>query len=87
MSAHPVAPWFETRGVAALLTMRVQDLILRSGVSRVSKDEITELENALTLIPLCGKTGNTADGVLLAAVHAFRHDRGNRIEAAANAAG
>jgi hypothetical protein len=25
-----VASWFETRGVAALLTMRVQDLILRS---------------------------------------------------------
>ena len=39
------------------------------------------------IIPLCGKTGNTADGGLLAAVHAFRHDRGNRIEAAANAAG
>jgi hypothetical protein len=38
-----VASWFETRGVAALLTMRVQDLILRSGVSRVSKDEATEL--------------------------------------------
>ena len=40
------AAWFETRGVAALLTMRVYvphpelvDLILRSGVSRVSKDE------------------------------------------------
>ena len=49
------ASWFETRGVAALLTMRVQDLILRSGVSRVSKDETTELENALTLIPFCGK--------------------------------
>src|SRR6202047_3884355 len=25
----PTASWFETRGVAALLTMRVQDLILR----------------------------------------------------------
>jgi hypothetical protein len=36
-----LASWFETRGVAALLTMRVQDLILRSGVSRVSKDEAT----------------------------------------------
>jgi hypothetical protein len=24
-----MASWFETRGVAALLTMRVQDLILR----------------------------------------------------------
>jgi hypothetical protein len=45
-----MASWFETRGVAALLTMRVLrlhprlvDLILRSGVSRVSKDEATEL--------------------------------------------
>jgi hypothetical protein len=28
MTACPVASWFETRGVAALLTMRVQDLIL-----------------------------------------------------------
>jgi hypothetical protein len=27
---NPVASWFETRGVAALLTMRVQDLILRA---------------------------------------------------------
>jgi hypothetical protein len=34
---HPMASWFETRGVAALLTMRILDLILRSGVSRVSK--------------------------------------------------
>jgi hypothetical protein len=25
-----MASWFETRGVAALLTMRVEDLILRS---------------------------------------------------------
>jgi hypothetical protein len=25
-----MASWFETRGIAALLTMRVQDLILRS---------------------------------------------------------
>jgi hypothetical protein len=30
----PVASWFETRGVAALLTMRVTDLILRSLRSR-----------------------------------------------------
>src|SRR6476620_2618598 len=29
--AQAGALWFETRGVAALLTMRVQDLILRSG--------------------------------------------------------
>jgi hypothetical protein len=52
-----VASWFETRGVAALLTMRVQDLILRSIAKRcVSKDEATELENALKVIPLSGKT-------------------------------
>jgi hypothetical protein len=29
MVAYLMASWFETRGVAALLTMRVQDLILR----------------------------------------------------------
>jgi hypothetical protein len=33
-----------------------KDLILRSGASRVSKDEATELENVLTVIPLSGKT-------------------------------
>jgi hypothetical protein len=33
-------PWFETRGLAALLTMRLQDLILRSIAQRcVSKDD------------------------------------------------
>jgi hypothetical protein len=32
-----VASWFETRGVAALLTMRVQDLILRSALLRASR--------------------------------------------------
>jgi hypothetical protein len=26
--AYPMATWFEARGVAALLTLRVQDLIL-----------------------------------------------------------
>jgi len=32
--------WFETRGIAALLTMRIYDLILRSIAKRcVSKDE------------------------------------------------
>jgi hypothetical protein len=37
--------WFETRGDAALLTMRVEDLILRSIATRcVSKDEATEIE-------------------------------------------
>jgi hypothetical protein len=35
-----MATWFETRGVAALLTMRLEDLILRSIAKRcVSKDE------------------------------------------------
>jgi hypothetical protein len=38
------ALWFETRGVAALLTMRVSDLILRSIAKPcVSKDDATEL--------------------------------------------
>jgi hypothetical protein len=40
MAAPAAATWFETRGVAALLTMRVFDLILRSIAKRcVSKDE------------------------------------------------
>jgi hypothetical protein len=30
IAAHPAATWFEARGVAALLTMRVSDLILRA---------------------------------------------------------
>jgi len=29
MTGYPVASWFETRGGAALLTMRIKDLILR----------------------------------------------------------
>jgi len=32
-----MAAWFETRGVAALLTIRVEVLILRSALLRVSK--------------------------------------------------
>jgi hypothetical protein len=49
MATYPMAAWFETRGVAALLTMRVEDLILRSIAKRcVSKDEATQLEYALT---------------------------------------
>jgi hypothetical protein len=32
-----MASWFETRGAAALLTMRVTDLILRSALSRASR--------------------------------------------------
>jgi hypothetical protein len=46
MRAYTVASWFETRGVAALLTARIQGLILRARVACVSKDEATELENA-----------------------------------------
>jgi hypothetical protein len=43
-----VASWFETRE-HALLTMRVQDLILRSPPQAgVSKDDATALKNALT---------------------------------------
>jgi hypothetical protein len=47
MTAHPGgASWFETRGVATLLTMRVKDLVLRSIAERcVSKDEAAKLEN------------------------------------------
>jgi hypothetical protein len=46
-----LATWFETRGVAALLTMRVRDLILEErAVARVSRDEAPELENALTKV-------------------------------------
>jgi hypothetical protein len=38
-----VASWFETHGVAVLLTTRISDLILRSIAKRcVSKDEATE---------------------------------------------
>jgi hypothetical protein len=48
MIAHPRATWFETRGAAALLTMRVSDLILRSPPQAgVSNDEATARENAL----------------------------------------
>jgi hypothetical protein len=37
ITTNPVALWFETRGVAALLTMRVSDLILRSGAFAASR--------------------------------------------------
>jgi hypothetical protein len=48
IAAHPTAPWFETRGVVALLTMRVSDLIPRSPPQAgVSKDVATELKNGL----------------------------------------
>src|SRR5438128_12287960 len=42
-----MASWFETRGFAALLTMKVSDLVLRHAIACVSKDEATEPENAL----------------------------------------
>jgi len=42
--------WFETRGLAALLTMRILDLILRRRVSAVSKDEAPELKTKAFLI-------------------------------------
>jgi hypothetical protein len=56
IAARPAAAWFETRGVAALLTMRVYDLILRAcewisdlilrspPQAGVSKDEATARE-------------------------------------------
>jgi hypothetical protein len=37
MMVYPMASWFETRGVAALLTMRVQDLILKEAAKRPSR--------------------------------------------------
>jgi hypothetical protein len=40
--AYIGASWFETHGVAVLLTMRVLDLILRSIAQRCVKDEATE---------------------------------------------
>ena len=53
MATYPMAAWFETRGVAALLTMRVEDLILRSIAKRcVSKDEATGLQNTLVFVPI-----------------------------------
>jgi hypothetical protein len=49
-----MASWFETRGVAALLTMRILDLILRSRAKRgVSKDEATERQDAFRLAEKC----------------------------------
>ena len=45
MTGYTTASWFETRGSAALLTMRVLDLILKEHRRRcVSKDEATEAE-------------------------------------------
>jgi hypothetical protein len=37
LMAAPVASWFETHRVAVLLTMRVSDLILRSGLLAASR--------------------------------------------------
>jgi len=39
-----MATWFETRGVAALLTMRIRPYPEERAVARVSKDEATEVE-------------------------------------------
>jgi len=39
IAAHPTATWFETRGVAALLTMRVSDLIPARAQLRSSLEE------------------------------------------------
>jgi hypothetical protein len=48
-----MGPMVRDAGVAALLTMRVSDLILRSIAKRcVSKDDATELECAL--VPMSG---------------------------------
>jgi hypothetical protein len=45
MIARATASWFETRGVAALLTTRVREfLILRRRTCAVSKDEATTVE-------------------------------------------
>jgi hypothetical protein len=57
-----VASWFETRGVAALLTMRVWIVNVwiekdvgphpeERALARVSKDEATELEKCANLTP------------------------------------
>jgi hypothetical protein len=40
-----MASWFETHGVAVLLTMRIEDLILRRRESAVSKDEAKVLNH------------------------------------------
>jgi hypothetical protein len=40
-----MASWFETHGVAVLLTMRIEGLILRRRESAVSKDEATVLHH------------------------------------------
>jgi hypothetical protein len=40
------ASWFETRGDAALLTMRISNLILKRRDSAVSKDEPRALNHA-----------------------------------------
>jgi hypothetical protein len=37
--------WFETHGVAVLLTMRIEDLILRRRERAVSKDVATVLDH------------------------------------------
>jgi hypothetical protein len=57
MTGCTTASWFETRGSAALLTMRVLDLILRSIARRcVSKDEATEAEEIKATASIAGIT-------------------------------
>jgi hypothetical protein len=41
------ASWFETPGVATLLTMRAEKKTLRGALARVSKDEAAEPESTL----------------------------------------
>jgi hypothetical protein len=54
-----MASWFETRGVAALLTMRTEDgpHPEQRCLPRVSKDEATALENALPTLRTCEQDG------------------------------
>ena len=53
------ASWFETRGIAALLTMRDWNLILRSIAARcVSKDEAIEVAMALARERLTDHAGH-----------------------------
>jgi branched-chain amino acid transport system substrate-binding protein len=64
--------------------MRIVDLILRATRKRgVSKDEATERQDAFRLAE---KRMRATPAARLAAVGAMRHDRGNRNEAAGNAA-
>jgi hypothetical protein len=52
--AHPMVTWFETRGVAALLTMRVQDLILfyEGEAERIGAASARPSRHATILLPV-----------------------------------